>query len=526
MGLNDSERRLLRAAALLHDVGNIKGRKEHNIVSQNTVERLTASGDLSFTHQEAALVGLLCRWHRDEYEPERVDTWRDQSVRTGLLASILRVADAMDIDSRRSDYDQKFRHVLEFFFSEELPFWTSLEEVLGVRIHCAPTVTLQVFTRGKVIDNIQTRMLREDLAATPLSWSVQEHAVESSDIRSTVTASSTSETPLALLVFPFDAHSLVMAAISRKQLQAAGYVVALLVYPDTADAPNWLWRDALGEMETTGIARLVVIGDRADSNIAPQQLHTIERWQSAGARISILNRHEANWSRIPQLCARGVEVTLGTDWAYFWGDQITFDDLAWARIAALCARDPTMAAVPVTPEEQAIAHGLLQVVFEAQADSAPNDTAGWSGLAESILDRIAANDRDYFATQGATFVARYATPQTPPRVHGRVLFFDHALGDTPQSFYWMLESAIEQQGHIIGRSTRYRTPYAIAVWGDGEQIELFAISHWREEETPPIRLLCPDIEPTWQGTENTILARLTRGQAEAMLARLLDACNK
>ncbi|MCX6028800.1 MAG: HD domain-containing protein [Chloroflexi bacterium] len=111
MGLNQTEQGLLRAGALFHDVGNAVDRERHNILSEETVIRLTANGELPFSAEEADVVGLLCRWHRREYDPSRVDTLDGDAVRTGLLASILRVADAMDIDQRRSDYSDRFYRI-------------------------------------------------------------------------------------------------------------------------------------------------------------------------------------------------------------------------------------------------------------------------------------------------------------------------------------------------------------------------------------------------------------------------------
>ena len=167
MGLNPTEQGLLRAAALFHDVGNAVDRERHNILSQETVIRLTADGELPFSAEEAEVVGLLCRWHRSEYVPHQVDHLGGEMVRTGLLASILRVADAMDIDQRRSDYSDRFFRMLQFFFPHQLPFWTSLKEILGVRVCCTPAVQLQVLTAGKVTANLQIAMLREDLDSTP-----------------------------------------------------------------------------------------------------------------------------------------------------------------------------------------------------------------------------------------------------------------------------------------------------------------------------------------------------------------------
>lgn len=524
VGLTETERHLARAAALFHDVGNVVERERHHIISEGTVEKLASSGELPFEPDEARLVSLLCRWHRKDYEPERVDWWRDEMVRTGLTASVLRVADAMDIDSRRSDYDQKFRHALEFFFPQQREYFTSLEEVLGVRVHCMPAVNLEVMTRGVVAENMQIKSLYVELGNTPLDWTIREIPVMEGDGEAIALA----EKGSALVVFPFDAHSLVMAALSRKQLERAGYEIELVCYPDTAGGSQWLWGDLLKNLPLQNRRRLIVIGDRPARGVTEMLEKTLPRWQEQGVQVSILNRHEANWKRMSGLLERGAEVILGTDWAYFWGETPTRTDIEWARIAALCARDPTMAAIPISPEEEGIMRGLLYSVMAAMAHAvreSASDTAAWTARAETIIGRIAADDRAHFAALEAAFVKEYATPETRGEVRGRVLIFDQPPGATPQSFYWMMEAAIDEQGLMPGRSTHFRVPYAIATWQSDGQIELLAVSHWREEEATPIRLLYPDLAPTPEGTENSLHVRLTPDDAEWVVERLIAECN-
>lgn len=529
MGLTDTERRMLRVGALFHDIGNVIERERHHQISQQTVERLATLGELPLNAEEKNVVGLLCRWHRKEYEPERVDVVRGENVRTGLCASILRVSDAMDIDSRRSDYDKEFRFAMEFFFPDKRPYFTSLEETYGVRIVCAPEVNIQVFTRGVVHDNMQIEQLHGDLSKTPLAWNVQQLSIPPTEMN-------TRARGRALIVFPFDAHSLVMAALSRKQLERAGYAVELFCYPDTPDDARWLWDSALNEIDAQEISQLVVIGDRPfvpqgepNANIASQQFNVIERWQHAGARVRILNRHEANWTRVPDLRARGVTVTLGTDWAYFWGDEFSPQDFQWATLAALATRDPTMASSNISPENERVMQGLLGAVFDAQTQAEQRgvrDTTEWLAFAEPLLERIAENDRAYFSARAETFRERYAVPTRAGRVQGKVLVFDEMPSASPQGLYWTLETAMEAQGFFLERHLRLRVPYALATRAVDEHMELVAINHWRAENITPIRLLYPDIGPRPQGTESTVTARLTRGEAEMVVEKLIQACNK
>jgi hypothetical protein len=533
LGLTPAERHLLRAAALFHDVGNVVDRSRHNVISQETVEKLTAAGSLPFSPSEAKLIGLLCRWHRKDYDPERRDVLHGEPIRTGLLASILRVADAMDIDHRRSDYADQFAPVIRFFYPDQLPHWAGAENVLGVRIRCAPAMTLQVFAQGRIEDNIQIAMLDEDLEGTPLDCSIQVIAVNDHlpASPSVIPGQPCGIVPIpqgqpALIAFPFDPHSLVMAALSRQHLIAAGYAVELLCYPDTAGGSTWLWRDALPNTAPTAFARLVVIGDRPDPTIDADILRTVSQWREADVRITILNRHEANWSRLPDLLQLEVEVILGGDWAYFWGDAVTQSDLAWGRIASLCTRDPTQSTVGLTNEEQAVTRGLLKAAYDALRQPA-EDTTGWAALAESIMDRIAADDRAYFAAQAQDFAATYAEAIASSRIEGRVLIFEPQPGVLPQGLYWAMEAAIERRGRSLESGVRFDVPYAIASWPDGDAVELLAINHWLEEEAVPIRLLYPsDLGPPPEGHESAIRVRLPADQAQAVVNALVTACNR
>ncbi|UCF62333.1 MAG: HD domain-containing protein [Anaerolineaceae bacterium] len=527
-GLSAVERHLLRAGALFHDIGNVVSRERHNIISQETVEKLVADGKLPYTRKEAEIIGLLCRWHRKEYDPNRVDRLRGDTIRTGYLASILRVADAMDIDHRRSDYGVRFWKVLEFFFPDQLYHWTSLEQILGVRIRCTPTVHLQVFTKGRTPENVQIDMLSGDLTSTPLDWKLVEIVVGSA-----AAATSASEklkataTKGAMIAFPFEIHSLVMAALSRKHLVADGYDVELLCYPDTADGPAWLWREALQEIDVEDLDRLIIIGDRPDPSINSHVIDTIRGWQAAGLPTCVLNRHETNWSRLPQLIEMGVEVILGGDWVYFWGDNVSEMDLIWGRIAALCTRDPTQSTVGVTDNERAITQGLLNLVYDVMIEPPVDDTAGWAILAEPFLDRIEADDQAYFADQAVGFLDTYAKATTPGHVEGRVVVFDQAPAAIPQAFYWIMEAAIEDHGRVPERSVHYNAPYSIATWKDGDETELLAISHWREEEAIPIRLFYPaKLGPRPQGNESTIRIRISSERVGEVVHSLLDRCNR
>lgn len=534
LGLTPSEQRLLRAAALFHDIGNILDRATHHIISQETVEKLAATGQLPFSRNEAMLIGLLCRWHRKAYEPERVDQLHGESIRTGLAASILRVADALDSDYRRVDYGSKFKRVLQIFYPEELPFLDDLATILGVRICCTPALHLQVFVQRQtqVETSHHINALYKDVADTPLSCTVQ---VIECGLHAALPATRHLP-PAALLVCPFEPHSLIMAAVSRKHLLAAGYTVTLLVYPDTDEATAWLWSEALADFTPSAFAQLVVIGDRPAATATHRLLASVAHWQQAGVQCTLLNRYEANWSRLPDLLRRGAQLTLGGDWAYFWGDAVDESDLFWGRVAALCTRDPIQSTVGLTTEEEIISQGLLKVIYDRITDAHRQATTvgdHWGALATPILDHIGDDARAWFAAQAAGFSATYAVLPTAPDVQGKVLYLALATTGPQPSLFWGLERAIEAHGRTAERGIAFQTPYAIATWvdpndgADGEMVQLLAINHWREQEAIPIRLLYPtDLGPAPEGNESAIRVRLPVAQVKPVVQALIAACNE
>jgi hypothetical protein len=524
-----AERQLLRLGALFHDIGNIIDRGQHHIISEETVKKMTADGELPLTRKEAEIVGILCRWHRKEYDPKRVDIVRGETIRTGLLASILRVADAMDIDHRRQDYGEKFWKVLEVFFADHLAHFTSLEVILGVRIHCDPQVCLQIFTRGEAVDNIQIRMLQKDLHDTPLDWSIRSIDVQSSlpDSHPGGQRSVDKTKDKALIVFPFEPHSLVMAALSRKHLETVGYQIELLCYPETVNSSDWLWKKALLQRDMVGYTRALFINGQPNPDIDTQILTLIADWQRTGVQTSILNRHEANWNRLPQLLENGVEVYLGGDWAYFWGDPVSEDDLVWGRIAALSTRDPALSTVGISVEDHTLTQGLLFVIYEGLEKLRTDGSADLDLLTGRILDRIARDDREYFSMHAGDFRDKVLAAGSTPRIEGRVLVYEQPPGSSPQAHYWILERAIEAYGRTLERGVQFNKPYAMTTWEEGDDVELLAISHWLDEEALPIHLLYPaDLGPPPEGNESIVRARIPAEQAEIVIETLLAACNQ
>ena len=91
-------RSILQAAALLHDVGRAKGRKQHHKASGRLIRKLESP--LGWRPQDLQVAAVVARYHRGSLPQATVKRLQELSEgqrRTAIfLAGILRLADAMD----------------------------------------------------------------------------------------------------------------------------------------------------------------------------------------------------------------------------------------------------------------------------------------------------------------------------------------------------------------------------------------------------------------------------------------------
>lgn len=96
-GCGEKERDWLRCAALLHDIGWIYGRKDHNKASMQIIINAPF---LTKRKNESVIIGLIARYHRKALPDQRHRYFKDLPHRyqrlVTQLAGILRLADGLD----------------------------------------------------------------------------------------------------------------------------------------------------------------------------------------------------------------------------------------------------------------------------------------------------------------------------------------------------------------------------------------------------------------------------------------------
>jgi len=91
------ERELLRAAAIVHDVGRSEGNADHHKATQRLVAKLDPP--FGWKQEDISMVSLIARYHRGALPGEQkkfLGLAQDLQIVTQRLAGVLRLADALD----------------------------------------------------------------------------------------------------------------------------------------------------------------------------------------------------------------------------------------------------------------------------------------------------------------------------------------------------------------------------------------------------------------------------------------------
>ncbi|MBF0521769.1 MAG: HD domain-containing protein [Candidatus Omnitrophica bacterium] len=95
--LGEKERTLLEAAAILHDIGWVKGQQKHHKTSQALIIQ---SQQLGIPRQQRIRIGLIARYHRKSLPEASHKYFCDLDEKSKrivkILASFLRLADGLD----------------------------------------------------------------------------------------------------------------------------------------------------------------------------------------------------------------------------------------------------------------------------------------------------------------------------------------------------------------------------------------------------------------------------------------------
>ena len=447
--LTQYESSLLLAASLLHDIGMAENRKEHHIVAHNLVIELSKSGELPFSDEEAKIVGKLCKWHRKKYDPEEVND--ELNVRTGFLASLIRIADSMDLDYRRSpDFFGPRGEVIKKLNEEQVPHHLSVLSILALRL-CVNHIgtKLELFVEDFKFASLQIERLIDELLGIKFSWPIQLAPIHQSLPSSSLT---TTKKKKAIIFAYCNAHGIISAATTQKQLELQGFEVTTVCNFNTTVSPYYFWENTFQDFNFDVYSSVSLL----DLYIHPEQLDkTIEKIQQAShCSWDYASPLAITGIEIQRLTAAGVNIFLCDERALFTGSVLDVDSLFWMRVSGLCNFDNPLMTAGITKDQYDVAMGIRYEIMLSQQEKRAD------GYYLTLSERIRNNDVDYFKAKAASFGQHIAENQLTGTKHGRVLVFDP--NDTNgRSIYDFIYKAIASQGTRPYEENEFETPFAI-----------------------------------------------------------------
>ncbi len=195
-GLSDAEMRILREAALFHDIGNRIDRGTHHACSAKMVLQMCGldpneipqecRGEiktferLGLPEDECRAVADIVLWHRKKMGPVDMSETRivgGEVVRTGLLKALLRVADVLDIDWRRA---RAYEVVREKLPPESVPHWEGHVAIKGevFEYEEGEPAEIKLFVSSEEKAAFQVGELKKDLAGSFPDWKVETIKME------------------------------------------------------------------------------------------------------------------------------------------------------------------------------------------------------------------------------------------------------------------------------------------------------------------------------------------------------------
>lgn len=491
----------LKAAVLLHDIGHCEATyEEHNIHSGRLVRALSKNGELPFNEKQANLIGLLCEWHRGKYEYDYRDD--ESGIRIGFLASILRIADAMDISYRRVRGYEKITAVLKPTKQKLLRYWNAAKAIKGVRLICNERVVIQVLTDDPKQASENINMLCNDIQSTPFPWSVElitmrkhiEHRIFPEK---------------HVLIFGhYDSHGIVASTLSKKHLEEEGHRAEVICsYGQTGKISDF-WAEIAPDFDVSTFNMIIVV-DLPVDRIAPQSSrNVIMEWIKKGVKVIVIDHHKATSDLITQLLGIGAEVWVTDALSCFYGYAADYDDLFWARVGVICDRD--VSCLPMTSEEKMISNGLLKAVFDENKE---------------ITERILNNDTRYFKQLGSEF----KMPRVDYEIVGKVLVLKKPPKTTHKRvWYFPLEETIDRHG--VDELGKRKAPYGAILAEDadvnGQERDLILVmKYWGEDVIPPLFLFPTGLRKCAVGHETAPWVSVDVGKGRQTLKEIVDCIN-
>lgn len=526
-GATAEEVALLRRAAILHDVGNYdpSSRGHHEQTAEALITQWRQDYSLRLSEEESLIIGALVNAHRGDYDPNRKDTFTDETtIRTGLLSTFLRMADGLDVDFRRSPASgDQLESIKRALFPESTEHHQGVRAIEGVRICWGGSPWIEVLVRDPVAAGIQLWRLQVELQQTP--WFCPLHILpikRQSGLHPLVSDNK----GRALVYSYFDAHGIITAFISQSVLTRVGFDVDVRCNYEETRKAHAFWQHSLPNLDTN-IKCLVVQNIPLEKDNLEAAIEGIQRIVGSGAEVWYISHSDTALRCATALRHAGAKVVATDPWLSFMGNAVTDEDINWGMVAAAARRDPSVADRASHEPYQSAASDVTGFCFELVADA----INGKGNTQERVEKAIAA-----FRAQGINATKQLPGAQTrlvdmsslQVKATKHCLVVENDLGMKGRLYYDALEQLMDRAGTIrIGTQPRHRCPFAIARLPNDGVVDVLFMHHWIDPSAIPMQAYVEPHADVLKGFENAIWARCdTKEKADMLIANVVDEINR
>lgn len=495
--LTEYESDLMQAAALLHDIGMVStDRKNHNIESEKLVISSTERNILPFTSDEAVLVGKLCRWHRgDDYINDHIEFCEGNKVRIGLLASILRLSDELDLDYRRTCFDSvQDMDITKQYKEDQIQYHKSVLSILGVRIRADKiSKCFELLVDDIAGAKLQIERLIKEILGTPLPFPVKILPTK----KKLVPQQEVSNFNRKAIIFAYcNPHGLLTAVLSKICMELVGIHGEIVCSKEETANANSFWRK-FEDISFVDCELIYFIDLHIDTDTIKFVQKIIAN--NTHCKVFISGATLASSGQVNRLIEFGATLLLGDEHVLFYADFLNSQIPFWVKVAGACNIDSHVLQKNSNKEIFEVTNGFKNALRQYF-----NNIENFN--INSIIQMIESDNRKYFIAESNNFDNVIESIHVDTVNFGRVIVAKNCDGIQGRFIYDLLINCIQKNKCIVYDNFEFKTPYAIYYIrrSDGVSIRVLYISYYKNSNaTLPIRCFCNENNAS-VGKDNTI----------------------
>ncbi len=490
--LSSFELSFLQASALLHDIGMAAGdRDSHNVKSAELVRELAQKNKLPFLPEEADIVATLCKWHRGEYNTLEEVMYQKETIRLGMLASILRLSDELDLDYRRSDFTtEESMEMIQISRAEQISYHESVQNIFGVRLKLERTCHyFEIFINSISESMLQVERLLKECLGSHLYFPVKISAINNSN----KTFNSSIVSKNAIIYAYSNPHGILTAILTKMSLMEIGIESKIITSLDFDGSDKELWNS----IESSSFDKITSVYF-IDLHISDNNFTQLEKVvkNNSSCNFFMSGATLSTNSYLQSIRNLGVSLFLGDEHVLFCSDIITEKMKKWIKVTGELNLDGHVIRRSNNKEIYFMSLGFKYCILQCH-----NKKMNIS----KVIDKVLKSKYKFFLKKSNKFIKFLDKVELDYTNKNKVLVIEHNKNIYGRFIYDYISSLASKIRTFPYNNFEFEFNYFIykQVSSTGATVRVLYMSYFKGENVLPIRCFC-NSDKYSVGTDNTI----------------------